>query len=73
MRGVSGALAARGLQLVLLMPEPGDEARAPIRYLTGGHVDGALLVSLHGDDPIPAALAASGRPGGVRRAAAGRR
>jgi DNA-binding LacI/PurR family transcriptional regulator len=60
-RGVSGALANRGLQLVLLMPEHGDETRT-IRYLTGGHVDGALLVSLHGDDPIPAALAASGVP-----------
>ncbi len=60
-RGVSGALASRDLQLVLLMPEPGDEGRT-IRYLTGGHVDGALLVSLHGEDPIPSALAASGVP-----------
>ena len=60
-RGVAGELAARDLQLVLLMPEPSDELRTA-RYLTGGHVDGALLVSLHGDDPIPAALAASGVP-----------
>src|SRR5829696_6333547 len=60
-RGVSAALAARDLQLVLLMPEPSEEPRT-IRYLTGGHVDGALLVSLHGDDPIPAALAARGVP-----------
>jgi DNA-binding LacI/PurR family transcriptional regulator len=60
-RGVSGALAARDLQLVLLMPEPNEEA-GTIRYLTGGHVDGALLVSLHGQDPIPAALAARGVP-----------
>jgi DNA-binding LacI/PurR family transcriptional regulator len=55
-RGVSGALASRDLQLVLLMPDPGEQART-IRYLTGGHVDGALLVSLHGEDPMPAALA----------------
>lgn len=60
-RGVSAALTARDLQLVLLMPEHGDEART-IRYLTGGHVDGVVLVSLHGEDPIPAALAASGVP-----------
>jgi DNA-binding LacI/PurR family transcriptional regulator len=60
-RGVSSALAARDLQLVLLMPEPVEEART-IRYLTGGHVDGALLVSLHGNDPIPAALADRGVP-----------
>ena len=44
-----------------------------IRYLTGGHVDGALLVSLHGDDPIPAALARARRAVRLRRAAAGRR
>ncbi len=60
-RGVAGELAARDLQLVLLMPEPSEELRTA-RYLTGGHVDGALLVSLHGDDPIPAALAASDVP-----------
>ncbi|HYO42711.1 MAG TPA: LacI family DNA-binding transcriptional regulator [Candidatus Limnocylindrales bacterium] len=60
-RGVSGALASRDKQLVLLMPEHGDEMRT-IRYLTGGHVDGALLVSLHGEDPIPSALLARGVP-----------
>jgi DNA-binding LacI/PurR family transcriptional regulator len=60
-RGVSAELASRDLQLVLLMPEPADEERT-IRYLTGGHVDGALLVSLHGDDPTPAALAARSVP-----------
>ena len=60
-RGVSGALASRDKQLVLLMPEHGDEGRT-VRYLTGGHVDGALLVSLHGEDPIPAALLERGVP-----------
>jgi DNA-binding LacI/PurR family transcriptional regulator len=60
-RGVAGELAARDLQLVLLMPEPTEELRTA-RYLTGGHVDGALLVSLHRDDPIPAALAARDVP-----------
>jgi DNA-binding LacI/PurR family transcriptional regulator len=60
-RGVSGELASRNLQLVLLMPEPDDEERT-IRYLIGGHVDGALLVSLHGNDPTPAALAARDVP-----------
>jgi DNA-binding LacI/PurR family transcriptional regulator len=60
-RGVSGELAARDLQLVLLMPSRSEEERT-IRYLTGGHVDGALLVSLHGDDPTPGALAERGVP-----------
>lgn len=61
-RGVSAALSARDLQLVLLMPDsPADEPRTA-RYLTAGHVDGVLLGSLHGDDPLPGQLAASGIP-----------
>jgi DNA-binding LacI/PurR family transcriptional regulator len=60
-RGVGAALASRGLQLVLLMPETNEQPRT-IRYLTGGHVDGALLVSLHEDDPIPATLLERGVP-----------
>jgi DNA-binding LacI/PurR family transcriptional regulator len=55
-RGIAEALAAQDLQLVLLLPQgAGDEARVA-RYLAAGHVDGALLVSLHGDDPLPARL-----------------
>jgi DNA-binding LacI/PurR family transcriptional regulator len=47
---------------VLLMPEdPRDEARLE-RYLAAGHVDGALLASLHGDDPLPERLARRGLP-----------
>ena len=57
-RGVSTALAARDLQLVLLMPDSAEEERRTVRYLTGGHVDGVILMSLHGDDPLPAELAA---------------
>ena len=57
-RGVSTALAARDLQLVLLMPDDPIEEQRSIRYLTGGHVDGVILVSLHGDDPLPQELAA---------------
>jgi DNA-binding LacI/PurR family transcriptional regulator len=62
LRGISGELAARELQLVLLMPENAtDEARLE-RYLSAGHVDGVLLVSLHGADPMPAHLQARGVP-----------
>jgi DNA-binding LacI/PurR family transcriptional regulator len=60
-RGVSSELASRDMALVLLMPETAEQDRT-IRYLTGGHVDGALLVSLHGNDPTPAALAERGVP-----------
>ncbi|OGO55489.1 MAG: LacI family transcriptional regulator [Chloroflexi bacterium RBG_16_70_13] len=62
LRGISAELSARNLQLVLLMPQsPAEEPRVE-RYLTAGHVDGALLVSLHGEDAMPAALAARGIP-----------
>lgn len=57
-RGVSTALAARDLQLVLLMPDDAAEEERSMRFLTGGHVDGVILVSLHGDDPLPRELAA---------------
>jgi len=62
LRGVSAALSAKDFQLVLLMPEsPADEPRT-VRYLTTGHVDGVLLGSLHGEDPLPRELTASGVP-----------
>lgn len=62
LRGISTELSARNLQLVLLMPQSSDEEARLERYLTAGHVDGALLVSLHGDDTLPDALAARGVP-----------
>src|SRR5258705_3796334 len=61
-RGVSAALSARDLQLVLLMPDSRADESRTARYLTGGHVDGVLLGSLHGDDPLPGQLVASGVP-----------
>ena len=62
LRGVSGELGARDLQLVLLMPEQGRDAARAESYLSGGHVDGVLLVSLHGDNPLPTRLAGRGIP-----------
>lgn len=61
-RGVSAVLTARGLQLLLATARtPGDHERLG-EYLTGGHVDGVLLVSLHTDDPLPDRLAGAGLP-----------
>jgi DNA-binding LacI/PurR family transcriptional regulator len=62
LRGIGSELSARRRQLVLLMPESGDEERRTSAYLSAGHVDGVLLASLHGDDPLPAQLAARGIP-----------
>lgn len=62
LRGISGELSSRGLQLVLLMPSSQRETDQVQRYLGAGHVDGVLLVSLHGNDPLPAWLAGRGIP-----------
>ncbi len=61
LNGLSVALAATDLQLVLLIVRPGDNARAT-RYLRNGHVDGAIVVSHHEDDSLDRALADSGLP-----------
>ncbi|MEW1699273.1 LacI family DNA-binding transcriptional regulator [Streptomyces sp. NPDC093249] len=52
-RGISRELTSHDAQLVLLWAEgPGDHDRIA-RYLGGGHVDGALAFSLHGEDALP--------------------
>jgi DNA-binding LacI/PurR family transcriptional regulator len=62
LRGISDALAEEELALVLLMPQGrGDELRVE-RYLAAGHTDGAILVSLHGSDPLPGDLQRRGIP-----------
>jgi DNA-binding LacI/PurR family transcriptional regulator len=62
LRGIGAALSERDLQLVLLMPQTSEEEDRAGRYLSAGHVDGALLASLHGDDPLPGQLARRGLP-----------
>ena len=62
LRGISSALTASDRQLILLMPEsPADERRVA-EYVIAGHVDGALLVSLHDSDSLPARLTDAGVP-----------
>jgi DNA-binding LacI/PurR family transcriptional regulator len=61
-RGVSQELMAAQTHLMLLMAQsPADLAHIE-RYLLSGHVDGALLVSMHGHDLLPATLARAGLP-----------
>jgi DNA-binding LacI/PurR family transcriptional regulator len=55
-RGINDVLAGDDLQLVLLTPAASGGEERLARYLTGGHLDGVLLVSLHGQDPLPALL-----------------
>lgn len=62
LRGVHAGLAGSGLQLVLLMAQDEQTHDTMANYLVSGHVDGALVVSLHGEDPLPAQLVLSGLP-----------
>ncbi|RKS71433.1 DNA-binding LacI/PurR family transcriptional regulator [Motilibacter peucedani] len=61
-RTASREIARRGLQMVLLMAhDPADYTRVE-SYLEAGHVDGALLFSLHRVDDLPALAARIGLP-----------
>jgi DNA-binding LacI/PurR family transcriptional regulator len=60
--GISGAIAETELQLLLLLAQGEREHAKVERYLRQGHVDGVILMSLHGDDPLPLALTAAGIP-----------
>ncbi len=71
LRGAQGEIAAAGLQMILVIACSQAEARQFEHYAGGGHVDGVLLLSLHGDDDLPRHLTAmrvptvlSGRPFG---------
>ncbi|HET7516897.1 MAG TPA: LacI family DNA-binding transcriptional regulator [Actinomycetes bacterium] len=61
-RGVSAALAETGVQLLLLIAQDLPDRGRLERYVVGGHVDGVLLASLHGDDPLPGTLERAGVP-----------
>ncbi len=74
-RGVSAGLAGTRYRLLLsIQQSPQDRSRIE-SYLTPHHVDGVLLMSLHGDDPLPRMLedrglpaVLGGRPAGVEPA-----
>lgn len=60
--GISSALSDRDIQLVLLIAQSHREEIRVEQYLAAGHVDGAILVGPHGDDPMPTRLARKGVP-----------
>ncbi|MFG2136998.1 LacI family DNA-binding transcriptional regulator [Streptomyces sp. NPDC048650] len=62
LRGISRELSAADTQLLLLFVEHRDDYARIGRYLTAGHVDGALMFSLHDDDPLPAMAERAGLP-----------
>ncbi|WP_035775775.1 LacI family DNA-binding transcriptional regulator [Arthrobacter sp. H5] len=60
--GITEALRETDVQLVLLMSRAGDDAGRTLRYLRGGHVDGAIVVSHHKTDSWTDQLAEGGLP-----------
>ncbi|WP_405589187.1 LacI family DNA-binding transcriptional regulator [Streptomyces sp. NBC_01190] len=61
-RGISRELTAHNNQLVLLLTEGAADFGRVGRYLAGGHVDGALIFSLHADDSLPILARKAGVP-----------
>jgi DNA-binding LacI/PurR family transcriptional regulator len=61
-RGISAGLTGSGMQLLLAVAQSPAEREQLEHYLTGQHVDGVLLVSLHGIDTLPARLESRGVP-----------
>jgi DNA-binding LacI/PurR family transcriptional regulator len=62
LRGAQRELARRDLQLVLAYASTDPDRQRIERFATARHVDGVVLISLHGADPLPAALERAGVP-----------
>lgn len=60
--GAQSQLSEREVQLVLVVLSTASERDRFERYARGGHVDGAILVSVHGPDPLPQRLRDAGIP-----------
>ncbi|MET7351729.1 LacI family DNA-binding transcriptional regulator [Streptomyces mirabilis] len=56
------ALADTGMQLLLTLVRSETERQRFLEYARGGRVDGALLMSVHADDPLPDMLAEARLP-----------
>jgi DNA-binding LacI/PurR family transcriptional regulator len=61
-RGIGNALANTDFQPVLLMISNQAQHERVERYVLGGDVDGVLLVSMHGHDPLVDKLVRAGLP-----------
>jgi DNA-binding LacI/PurR family transcriptional regulator len=61
-QGISNAISDTELQLLLLLAHSEKEHSKVERYVRQGHVDGVILMSLHGDDRLPRSLHDSAIP-----------
>jgi DNA-binding LacI/PurR family transcriptional regulator len=62
LRGAHSVLADQGRQLVFVIKSGDLDTERFLNFASGGHIDGALLVSLHGKDPLPQRLQEMGIP-----------
>jgi DNA-binding LacI/PurR family transcriptional regulator len=60
--GASRTLSAQGLQLAFLAVHDHNEYTAAERYIRGGSVEGVMLISAHGHDPLLATLQSANIP-----------
>ncbi|MEU3187963.1 LacI family DNA-binding transcriptional regulator [Streptomyces sp. NPDC006923] len=60
--GVVNYLRPHGMYPVLMFAETSRAREEVVSYLRQGNVDGALVVSTHGEDPLPALITEAGLP-----------
>ncbi|MFI9436018.1 LacI family DNA-binding transcriptional regulator [Streptosporangium sp. NPDC052375] len=61
-RGVSLEIEKADKQLVLMLTGPDGSYHRVERYATNGHIDGVIVASMHGADPLPGILTRRGVP-----------
>ncbi|MHB1737886.1 MAG: LacI family DNA-binding transcriptional regulator [Actinomycetes bacterium] len=62
LRGAHREIASTGMQLLFVITSNEAERRKFQHYATGRHLDGAVFISLHGQDPLPTQLEHLGIP-----------
>ena len=62
LRGAAESLARRHMTLVLLVAGTPAERESVAQFVSGGHVDGVLLVASHDSEPLLDSLIAAGVP-----------
>lgn len=62
LRGAAQALSRRGMPLLLMVASSAEEREQVLAYVSGGHVDGVLLISSHAGNPMVDALVDRGIP-----------
>lgn len=62
LRGAQSVIGPSGLQLIFAIAATPQEVQQFTDYAAGGHVDGILLISLHGDEDLPRGLESVGVP-----------